>query len=359
MRGLVYTFPTAVEADVMTQAYFVEREKFIGEEYLPFEEKTTSRVQWDDRDNARGMTAVHKMGTDPQTDAREGSRVKSYTPIPFKETDVIAEDELLQARELGTLNNTVNIDGLVAQTIRDREDKNFIRAEWARWEALRGLLDINEKGVRVRETFPVQVYDPLVEWDNHATATPLRDMAAASQLLIGTGSSAEGAVAITRSSTFTHLLENTNDADLRSLRSEAGGSANYDLEAVNKLLTKRKQPIFRLYDEGWNDGDAEVAEWNFFVHEGDIHIIGKRPKNQKVGAVAMTPTLHRIKNGQPAPGMFSIIEVNGQGAAGMMQFDLAQVGLHKNPKLEITGGFYGGPFLRYARSVIRMRAVHP
>lgn len=356
MQGLTYTFPTAVEADVMTQEYFVERDKFIGEEYMPFEEKMTSKVRWDDLDAVRGMTAVHKMGTDPQIDAREGSRVREYTPIPFKETDVITEEELLLAREAGTLNNVVNIDGLVARTIRDREDKNFIRAEWSRWEAARGQLNINENGVRVRETFNVQVYDPLVEWDDPANAVPLRDMAAASQLLIGTGSSAEGAEAVTRTSTFNLLLANTNDADLRGLRSEVGGSVTYDLEAVNKLMTKRKQPTFRLYDEGWND---ELGLWQFFIHEGDVHIFGKRPRNQKVGAVAMTPTLHRIKNGQPAPGMFSIIEVNGQAAEGMMQFDLTKVGLHKNPKLEITGGFYGGPFLRYARSVIRLRAVRP
>lgn len=355
MAGLIYTFPTAVEADVMTQEYFIERDKFIGEEFLPFEEKFTSKVRWDELDNVRGMTAAHKMGTDPQIDAREGSRTREYTPIPFKETDVITEEELLLARELGTLNNVVNIDSLVARTIRDREDKNFIRAESLRWQALTGRIDINENGVRVREDFPVQVYDPLVEWDQHATATPLRDMAAASLLLIGTGASAEGAQAVTRTSTFNHLLENTNDADLRMFRNDAQ-SVNYDLESVNKILEKRKQPVFRLYDRGFN---PEVGDFEFFVPEGEVIIVGNRPRNQKVGAVAMTPTLHRIKDGRPAPGMFSIIEVNGQAAEGMMQFDLNKIGLHKNPKLEITGGFYGGPFLRYARSIIRVRAIRP
>lgn len=354
--GLIFTFPTAVEADVMTQEYFVEREKFIGEDYLPFEEKMASKVRWDELDNARGMTAAHKMGTDPKVDDREGSRVREFEPIPFKETDVIAEDELLRSRELGTLTGVVNIDNVVARIIRDREDKNFIRAESLRWDALRGRIDIAENGVRVREDFPVQVYDPLVEWDSPATATPLRDMAAASQLLIGTGSSAEGADAVLRSSTLDLMLENTNDADIRLLRNQTGGSAAYDLEEVNKLLKRRKQPILRVYDEGYPD---EAGDFQFFVQHGDVHIIGKRPKIQKVGAVAMTPTMHRIKNGMFAPGMFTIIEVNGQASMGSLPFDIVEVGKHKNPRLEITGGWYGGPFLRYPRSVIRLRAVRP
>lgn len=353
--GLIFTFPTAVEADVMTQEYFVEREKFIGEEYLPFEEKMTSKVRWDELDNARGMTAVHKMGTDPKIDDREGSRVREYEPIPFKETDVIAEDELLRSRELGTLTGVVNLDNLIARIIRDREDKNFIRAESLRWDAFRGRIDILENGVRVREDFPVQVYDPLVEWDDPANATPLRDMAAASQLLIGTGATAEGAEAVLRTSTFNLLLENTNDADIRLLQANAG-SVVYDLETVNKLMERRKMPKFRLYDEGWND---EAGDSEFFVQHGDIHIIGKRPKIQKVGAVAMTPTMHRVKNGNFAPGMFTIIEVNGQASMGSMPFDITEAGKHKNPRLEITGGWYGGPFLRYPRSAIRVRAVRP
>jgi hypothetical protein len=244
---------------------------------------------------------------------------------------------------------------VVARIIRDREDKNFIRAESLRWAAFRGRIDIAENGVRVREDFPVQVYDPLVEWDDRANATPLRDMAAASQLLIGTGSSAEGAEAVLRTSTFNLLLENTNDADIRLLQANAG-SVVYDLETVNKLMERRKQPKFRLYDEGYHDEDGD---FQFFVDYGDIHIIGKRPKIQKVGAVAMTPTMHRIKNGMFAPGMFTIIEVNGQASMGSLPFDITEVGKHKNPRLEITGGWYGGPFLRYPRSVIRLRAVRP
>lgn len=353
--SLIFTFPTAVEADVMTQEYFVDRTKFIGEQYLPFEDKMATRVRWDELDNARGMTAAHKMGTDPKIDAREGMRVREYTPIAFKETDVIGEEELLNARELGTLNNVINIDGLVARMIRDRMDKNFIRAEFLRFEAFRGGIHLNENGVKVDETFGIQTYDPLVEWDNHATATPLRDMAAVAQLLIGTGASADGAVAICRTATFNHILENTNDNDLRAIRSEAQ-SINYDLEAVNKIMAKRKQPQFVLYDEGYHD---ENGDFTFFVNEGDVHIIGKRQMNQTVGAVAMTLSLHRIKNGRPFPGMFSILEANGMPSVGVAKIDLSQLGAHRNPSIQHTGGFYGGPFLRYARSVIRMRAIRP
>ena len=46
--SVTYKFPTNVELDMMTRKYVVNREKFIGQQIIPFKETMTQRVQWDE-----------------------------------------------------------------------------------------------------------------------------------------------------------------------------------------------------------------------------------------------------------------------------------------------------------------------
>ena len=352
---LIYRFPTNVSLDQATQEYFVEREKFLGDKILPFRDAWTQRVQWDELDNDRGMTAAHNLGTDPRIDDRRGSRVREYNPLFFKETDVIREDELLRARQLATLGGVVDLHELVGREIKKREDQNFIRAEHVRWQALRGSLVINENGVRVNETFPVQVYHAVVDWDQRATATPLRDGNAVKLMFRGTGASAQGAVGYLNQTTLNWLLENTNDADIRGFRSQNFLSIAFSLEELNRIQAARGLHTYELYDEGYIDEDESFKT---FILDGEVIVIGKRPAGQTVGDFVMTPSLHRQKNGRDAPGMFTILEVNGRPNTGALEVSLADLGAGKNPRVEITGGFYGGPRMLYARSVVWMVVKH-
>src|SRR6185503_863924 len=103
-----------------------------------------------------------------------------------------------------------------------------------------------------------------------------------------------------------------------------------------KILQAREYPIIRLYDEGFVDeNDAELR----YLADGEIIVKGRRLDGKNVGDYAMTPTLGKKKG-----GMFSIVEVNGQPNPGVVTVE--QVGNSKNPKIEITGGFYGGPRLK-------------
>jgi hypothetical protein len=149
------------------------------------------------------------------------------------------------------------------------------------------------------------------------------------------------------------LLENTNANDIRSFHGENFSEASYDLFAVNKILARRGLPIIKVYDEGYNKKVNGVKTFKRFIPDGKSVVVGKRPMNQKVGAVAMTPSLHRVKNGQPAPGMFAFAEVNGQPNTGVAVIDVELLGSAANPRIKVTGGFYGGPLIRFGRSVIR------
>lgn len=351
--SIIYRFPTNVSMEQATQEYVIEHEKFIGEEILPFVEVWTDRVQWEELDNERGMTAPSNLKTDPKIDVRPGSKLREYRPIPFKETDVIGEDELLQARQTGTLGGVVDLHELVGRVLRARSDKTYIRAEWLRWQSLQGGFEINENGVYVSETFPIQTYDTDVDWDDRANATPLRDDNAVALMFDGTGASAEGAIAYCNQKTLNWRLENANAEDLGGYRAD-NTNLTFDLEQMNKIAVRRGTPQYKLYNKGFHDRNGDYEK---FIADGNVVVVGNRG-SQKVGDFAMTPSFHRTKNGMPAPGFFNVLEVNGRGNAGVVEVSSADLGAGKNPRIENTGGVYGGTRIKFPRSVIKMIVKH-
>jgi hypothetical protein len=354
--GLIYRFPTNVSMDVTTQEYVVQTEKLLGiQEVMPFQDLLTQTVRWDELDNDFGMTAPHKYGTDPHVDTRAGSKVRQYTAIPFKETDVIREDELLNARQFGTLGGVVDLTDVIGRVMKSRTDKTFIRCEWCVWKAAQGELEIEENGVYVHETFPVQTYDAVVDWDNRAGAFPLRDFNAVKELFVGTGASGEDATAYLNTPTLNWLLENTNQNDIAGFRSENFRNTTFSLEDLNKIQKDRKLPLLKEYNEGAYGRDKVFRK---YIPDGVVIVKGKRPGTQVPGNFGMTPTFHRTKNGLPAPGFFNFLEVNGQSNRGMTEVSLSDLGAGKNPRIENTGGVYGGPFFRYPRSMVAMKVKH-
>jgi hypothetical protein len=352
--SLVLTFPTNAELDLVVQDYVAQTDSFAGAEILPEAESMAQKVRWDERDRDAGATAPHVMGTDPKTDKRQGSKTHEYEPIPFKETDLLKEDEILRARELGTMNNRLDLSREIARIAKNRLDKTRIRMEILRWQTLRGEIDIDENGVVVHEEFPIQSHNPLVDWDNLATAKPLADFNSMKLKFRGTGASAQGAEAWMNQTTASWLLENQNEADLKGFQNGNFTNLAYSIEELNKILAARGLPTIRVYDEGYIDKNDNFVN---FLDDAEVILVGKRPGTQKPGDWMKTPSLHVDKNGMPAPGFFSIIEVNGQPSEKVGTVTIAQLGASKNPKIEITGGVYGGTRLLFPKSVIRMLAA--
>jgi major capsid protein E len=355
MDGLVLRFPTNVEMDVTTQEYQRDASKLKGQQILPMKLVQSQKVEWDEKDNVVGMTAVHTMDTDPKVRGRRGSNLKSYEPIPHKETELIKESELLKARSFGTLGGVINIDDLVMGAFSDAMSLDDVRIEWEIWQALQGQLNIDENGVVLSETFPIQEYTPDVPWDERADAFVLRDLNAIAQLFTPVGASAQGSIAHLNQATFNKILENTNPLDLRGFNVDNFRSAAFDLGQFNKLLEARKLPIFDVYDEGFHD---DLGVFRRFIANGKVVIEGKRPPGQRIGDYVSTPSLHRVVNGQPAPGRFAFITVNGQANdLGMVAgVSLQQVGSVGNPNIGIVHGVYGGPRLVYPRTVVKVNA---
>lgn len=347
---LTLTFPTNAELTEVVQEYEAQTDNYKGAEILPETDSMAQKIQWDERDRDRGMTAPHAMDTDPKIDKRQGSKTHEYEPIPFKESDLMKEKEILKSRELGTLNGTINLSREIARIAKNRLDKTKTRVEWMRWQTLRGQLNINENGVKVSESFNVQQYTVLVDWDQFATARIIKDVNAIALMFKGTGASAKGAKIHINPVTMNWVLENQNADDLKGFQNSNYLNLTYSVDEVNKILTARGLPTFEVNDDFWIDEDDNE---HYFIPDGEIIVVGARPKNQKVGDVRNTPSLHRVKNGMPAPGYFNLLEVNGKPAEQVGSITISEIGASSNPKIVNTGGQYCGTRLIFPRSVIR------
>lgn len=353
--SLVVTYPTNAEIDETVQAYIPQVDNFIGSQFMPVKPRNTNKVRWTEKNKMRGKTSIHKRGSDPHIDDREGSVDREFSPIDFKETDVIGEKEILEKRQEGTWGEPLDLEDTVVETMRDRADKTMISVECTRWDAFRGLLAINEKGVKVNETFPVQSHLPLVEWNDFDNAKPLMVLDEIGDKFDGTGASNTGAIHVMSRKTFRLLLQNNNESDLRKFAGSNFVDVMNGLAAFNKLLQDRNGSMVTLTDEGWIDDANNFVR---FVKTGEIFTFGKRPLNQMHGEWQATISLHRQENGKPIGGYFSIMEVNGQPSTGATTISLAQLGAGKNPKFEITGGIYGGPTIKYPQSIVYTKVLN-
>lgn len=347
--SLVLTFPTSAELNTVVQAFTPDPTKYIGMQILPMAESMFQEVQWDERDHDRGLTAPHLLGTDPKIDKRQGSVKRKYEPIHFKESDLLKEDEILKARQLGTMSNTIDLSEEIARIARNRWVKTMGRVEKLIWDCLKGTVSINENGVVVSETFPVQTHTPLVDWDTFATAKILADLNDIKVKFRKTGATASGAKMFMNEVTASWMLENQNSNDLKGFQNSNFVNLTYSIEEANKILRQRALPEIVVYDEGYVDESDTFVP---FLSDGEVIIVGKRPAGQNVGDFVSTASLHNQRNGQPAPGYFAGVEVNGVPGDQVGSVSISQLGQGKNPKIEIFGGIYGGPRLVYPKSVI-------
>jgi len=354
---ITYRFPTNVSLTEVVQEYTIQRDKLVGNKLLPMRPRDTQFIEWDELDYEAGMTAPHNMNVDPRVSGRPGQKTHRFAPLFFKETDVLKESDMLMPRMAGTLGGVLDLSAEIARISKARVDKNFLRLEWLIWQTLKGHLQYNENGVRVDETFGVQTQNALVDWDEFATATIIKDFQVMALRGRGLGVSFKaGATAYMNQTTANWAVNNRNDNDLWGYRNRDSVNATYSISDVNKILVAQSCPTIEVHDEGYYDSDGN---FKLSLADGEVVVVGKRAAGETVGDVILTPSLHDAAmaaagGGGAQHGFFSIIEVNGQANPGVVT--IAELGGHKNPKVEITGGFYGGPRLLYPKSVINFNA---
>jgi len=221
-----------------------------------------------------------------------------FSPLFFKETDLLKESDMLMPRMAGTLSGAIDLSSEIARIARARADRNYLRVESTIWQTLKGKLEINENGVRVDEEYPVQTQNALVDWDEFDTATPLRDFNAMKLKYRGTGASFQGAEAYINQTTANWLLQNNNPDDLKGYQNKDFLNLTFTIEKVNEILIGRGLPKLVVYDEGYYDS---AGNFQLFLADGEVIVVGKRPAGQKIGDWIMTPSLHHAAMGPLRP----------------------------------------------------------
>jgi hypothetical protein len=344
---LTFLIPTNVELRGPIQNYTENVDNFLGLQILPWADTFAQFIETEETEAEEGMTAPHILGTDPKIDARKGSKKFRYDPLHFKETDVLNEADILRARQLGTFGRPVDLITEVTKLARKRAFKTMVRVEWTIWQILGGSLVMNENGVKVNETWNVQSHNPIALWSDLNNSKPLTDLDTAGDKFDGTGASMEGAIIAANRQTWRYVMANQNDADLKALDRTQWGNFRFMFSELAKIVEDKCGAIIKSYDEGYK---AVGGAFTKFLPTGQLRIIGKRRDGMPVGNWWRTPSMHIMKGDQPQPGYFVVVEANGQPSTG----SYTEVGQHKNPKIEVTGGIYGGGNLDFEDNVIKL-----
>lgn len=259
------------------------------------------------------------------------------------------EEDILNARQLGTFGQPVDLITQTTKLAKKRANKTLIRVEWTIWQALGGRLQMDENNVKVDEAFDVQEHEVLVDFDDLEDSSPLTEFDTAGDKFDGTGASMEGAIIAANRQTWRLVMANQNDKDLKALDKTMWGNFRFMFSELAKIVEGKCGAILKSYDNGYKKNGV----FHKFLEYGDVRIIGKRQMGEPVGNWWRTPSLHIMKGDKPQPGYFVVVEANGKPSTG----SVTEVGMSSNPKVEVTGGIYGGPNLDFEDNVIKMKVA--
>lgn len=332
-----WKYPTSVELDFVVQEFkATAMESMLGHQVLQLVERNTSRIRWDVLDNDKGMTSAITPDADPPFDQRPGLTTKEYTPIDFGQFARIPRSEIEGARQPGTLGVPLDVTEMTVRELSRQLNKVHVRIESLIWAALQGSMSVNDNGVTITETFPVQTFTASPLWSTLATATPLKDFDAVGLLFRGKGASMAGARAYANRKTINYLLENSNTNDIRGLLN-LQTTITIGTQEVNKILAMRGLPELIQYDEGYYDANGNFT---LFIPDGKIVVVGRRAPGEVIGDFVLTRTAYRLVNGEPTPGIWSRIIPPQDDSI--------------NPTILVGAGFKGGPRIFYPGSVVAM-----
>lgn len=333
-----FVYPTNQELEEIVQdlvPMLAEGRKLL--DLFPYDYKDTAEVVWEQEDNYYGLMNVRGINGQPGNVAKVGSKMYKMKPGYYGDYHQLSEDELTEARELGTFGDAVKIDDLVVRRTKHLIVRRLNRMEDTISQFCRlGLFqNYRADGTAVHtDRFTVTTRVPSPLWSSLTTATPLADLRAwKAAAQIGTSSRfGKDSEILATPTTINYVLNNQNAADLGGKRVEGGNTIN-SISALNEIMVANDLPKFVEYD---NTPDGV----NPFIPHGKAIWIGTRPQNQRVGAFIGT---RNINGGSESnEGIYTKVDDNGERAVPR--------------ELKVHHGFNGGIAI-YFPSAIQSLAV--
>lgn len=298
-----YEYPTSSELKVIN----AEKIPNLTRERPTFQifkttESNTVILEWEQRDNWRGMQQLRGLDGAPSYVKMVGYKRYRATPAYYGEYMTLNE-EMLTMRAAATPDGTpVNIDDLVAerQDYLNERERNVL--EYIHWKAILdgAITFIGPTGAYYHDEFDRQTAT-FSDWSNLTTATPLLDFI--NLKLLGRGKSVTfgtGALYFMNTQMVSYLLRNNNPADLggQFAYSQGGTKPVKTLPEINTMLNSFGLGTIVEYDETYETDTGVVTNW---LPNDKVAIIGRRTNGDELGEYRMT---RNANNEGLAPGRY-------------------------------------------------------
>jgi hypothetical protein len=331
-----YLYPTSREMKVIGPEKAARaKEERLGFKIMPTRDVNAAMVEWEVKDNYKGLQQLRGLDGAPASIVRIGSNRYTTQPGVYGEFDAIGEQELVN--RAGSAMGEVTVD--VSDLVLGKQDLLIQREldlqEYIIWTLLTtGTFSVTSPGGNVvhTDTFSLQTIASS-DWSTVATATPLADLRAAKLLYAGKGVvfNANSRIVMNQV-TANYLLNNTNASDLGGKRRE-GGATWHGIADLNKMLVAEDLPQVEVYDEGYI---STAGSFTRFIPTDKYVMIGARRSGEPVGEYQI---LRNANNPGYAPGSYEKIEDNSQG--------------NKIPAtIKVHRGHSGGPAIFWASAIV-------
>lgn len=295
-------------------------------------------LDWEQRDNFKGLQQVRGLGGLPNRVNRAGAKRYRYEPGYYGEYQEIDERELTRRRKLGQISGRADVTDLVMNAQAELLQRRLDRVENTVWSILQGTFSVSQGSIVMHtDTFAVQTYSATVPWSTFATATPLANFRGVQLLHRGQSVSfGAGARAYMNQTTANNMLANTNTNDLAGKRA-AGLSSIISVPEINVLLTADGLPSIVIYDEIYLD---DSGTQHLFIPDNKVIVVGRRTTGSTVGEYRYTLNVN-----------------SGDGSSGpyMFVWDSATQNGGKPPRqIQVHDGHNGGPVIYHPGAIVVM-----
>lgn len=330
-----YSYPSSAELTVIAADFIWAMTKGSDVDpifrYFPIRNVDSHLLEWEQRDNYRGLQMVRGLNGEPGRVAPIGGNRYVMRPGVYGEFMPIAEDEMTTRRQWGTFGTPISLDAIVTEKSEQLVTREVARIRKILWDlVVAGTFSVTGPTGAILHTdsYTTQTASAAVAWATVATATPLKDFRAVALLGRGRGASFGGrAVAYANQATVNNLLNNTNASDLGGMRTLNGP---FSLADANRIALANDLPRLEVMDDGYYD---DSNSFQLFIPNNKVAIFGARPANQPIGEYRHT---RNANNPNMAPGPYDIV------------FEREEP-----PKeIRVHRGQNGGPVLFYPGSIV-------
>jgi hypothetical protein len=326
---------------------------------MPVTYKDTSLVIWEQRDNNFGLMPLRGLNGAPEVTTFPDAKRFGVEPGYFGAKIILDEKQLTKLREIGTPNETVDADKLIAEVNLQMLSQAFDR--------LRQMTaDLCTTGkVRVQSASgAIYYYEmngfnsvvPVTDWSNPSLGKPISDLRTA-RVNLELGTSARygpDSTLLANPVTINHMLQTD---EVKAVIRGQYGSTEKGLEGLNRILAGYNLPQIEEYSENYfasQTASQTRTSATRFLADRKLIWVATRKDGAPAGQFTMTRNTRR--NPPMGLGGDSADRVVNEGL-DLLPNDIARGFFHQvqydtdNGSLVAQCGFNGGHAVQYPTSI--------